>query len=571
MRIIDYYNYFATAAFIIACAVAVVLHIRKKKSGQEKALLNDRMSKVFFAFIVILASALRVLFLSEVPLGLQQDEASIGYEAYILANFGVDRNGYAWPVYPITWGCGGGSPLLIYLNVLSIKLFGTGIVKLRLIPAVLGVVTVILFYFTLRLIFEEKIFRNEISLFGAFFLTICPWHVILSRWSLDCNIMPFNVMLSAFLFMVGAKRRKTLAYVLSAVSFALCMYSYGSATIVVPVFLLIMCIYALVNKFINIKQLVISFAAFMIVFAPLLWFYAVNYLGFPEFVSEYFCVNKLTAARGGEAFISLDGSFLKTVIGNLKIMIKAVSVGDSSFTLVHSFPGYASLFEFTFPATLLGFIITVKEVFFDKKGNGIERLGSLVFIGLTLATAVLCMVIVPDISRMVTIFIPAIYFFTKGMLFVLEESGKLFSVLTGVIVLATILFCQKYFTEYNIYANSIFMPGYGDAMKRAYEIAGDENMIYSTYDGLSAPFMLALYYNNYDPHKFTDSVVYFDETAEFRIAESFGNFMFELPKNLEEELDEGAVVVLSSDELFDFEEAKNYNIDGFGAYWVLYR
>ena len=427
MRIIDYYNYFAAAIYFFVCAAALFLDLSGKgKIEEKKSFVGNRANWIIFSIILVISAFLRLYKLGEVPLGFQQDEASIGYDAYTLANYGIDRNGYAWPVYPITWGCGGGSPLLIYLNVISIKLFGTGIVKLRLIPALLGILTVLIFYFSLRIIFEKKSYINEASLLGMAFLAVCPWHIILSRWSLDSNIMPFNLMLSIYLFLLGAKKKSTVLFCFSAASFSVCMYSYGAATIVVPVFLLLICAYCLWKKILTVKQLVLSMIAFMVIFTPLLWFYAVNYLGVPEFISPYFCVNKMTAARTGEAFISFNSSFFRVAAGNIFLMIKAVTVGDDSFTLVHYYPGYASLYAFTFPVTFCGVVISLKELL--KKNSDEEKiyvLGNAIFVLLTVACMVLSVVIIPDISRLVMVFIPFIYFFIKGQIFVLKQSYKL--------------------------------------------------------------------------------------------------------------------------------------------------
>ncbi len=573
MRIIDYYNYFAAAIYFFVCAAALFLDLSGKgKIEEKKSFVGNRANWIIFSIILVISAFLRLYKLGEVPLGFQQDEASIGYDAYTLANYGIDRNGYAWPVYPITWGCGGGSPLLIYLNVISIKLFGTGIVKLRLIPALLGILTVLIFYFSLRIIFEKKSYINEASLLGMAFLAVCPWHIILSRWSLDSNIMPFNLMLSIYLFLLGAKKKSTVLFCFSAASFSVCMYSYGAATIVVPVFLLLLCAYCLWKKILTVKQLVLSMIAFMVIFTPLLWFYAVNYLGVPEFISPYFCVNKMTAARTGEAFISFNSSFFRVAAGNIFLMIKAVTVGDDSFTLVHYYPGYASLYAFTFPVTFCGVVISLKELL--KKNSDEEKiyvLGNAIFVLLTVACMVLSVVIIPDISRLVMVFIPFIYFFIKGQIFVLKQSYKLILILIALILLAAFSFNRDYFSDYNSYANSIFMPGYGDAISRAYEIAGDDKMIYSTYDGLSSPFMLALYYNEYDPNKFFTTVIYKDDKAEFRVAKSFGNFVFELPKDLNSEEYANSVFVLSSGDLSNLLHAEQYTVEGFGAYWVVYK
>ncbi len=573
MRLIDYYNYIATAAYILLGVAALCFYFKGKKKNSP--VIGGGVTVILFILIMLAASFLRLYKLDIVPLGLQQDEASIGYDAYALATYGIDRNGYNWPIYPITWGCGGGSPLLIYLNVISIKLFGTGIVKLRMIPAVCGILTVALFYFTLRLVFEGRRYKNELSLLGAAFLAISPWHVILSRWSLDSNIMPFNMMVAVYLFMLAVKKKSTLLYCFSAAAFSVCMYSYGAATIVVPIFLLLICIYCLSMKVLSFRQLLGAFATFLVIFSPLLLFYAINYLGLPEIVTDRFCFNKFTAARTGEAFISFDGNLPAKIAGNLKSMALAVSIGDEKHTLAHYLPGYASLFEFTFPVTIIGIIISLIDLFNVKRakeGNEfLYRAGNAVFLFLTFACVVLGIITIPDTNRMVMMFIPFIFFFVKGAGFILESSRVLFAILAGILLIGALSFTKDYFRDYNEWATSIYMPGYGNAIKRAYEIAGDERMIYSTYEGLSSPFMLALYYNNYDPHKFYTTVEYKDEKAEFRIARSFGNFRFELPGNEREKADLGDVFVVATSETGLFEGDDSLHTEEYGGYMVVYR
>jgi hypothetical protein len=324
----------------------------------------------------------------------------------------------------------------------------------------------------------------------------------------------------------------------------------------------------------DVKQLILSGVTFLVVFLPLLIFYGVNYLGLPEIVTDVICFNKFTAARTGEAFISFGNGFGATALSNLKSMLLAVSIGDDRHTLAHYYPGYATLFEFTFPITFIGFISALVTFFKGKRAKDADKVylvGNGIFLFITLACAVLEIVILPDISRMVMLFIPVIYFFVKGAAAILQGGKAFFIAVAALLLVGGASFTKDYFTDFNQWSISIFMPGYGDAIKRAYEIAGDERQIYSTYEGLSSPFMLALYYNEYDPHKFYTTVEYKDPTAEFRIARSFGNFVFELPGDENEKVMAGDVFVVATSEENLFVETEGLNVEEYGGYAVVYR
>ncbi len=576
MRIIDYYNYIATAAYVIIGAAAVVIFKKKKVKD-----ISDKAAYGLFALIMIIAAFLRLFLLGSVPCGLQQDEASIGYEAFALANYGVDRNGYAYPVHPLAFGSGGNSELMIYLNMISVKLFGTGVVKLRLLPAILGILTVFTFYFVLKEIFASPKFdgkRNILALTGTAFLAICPWHVILSRWSLDSNIMPFLQIVALYAFLVAIRKQTALSFALSAGLFAICMYGYGAGTMIIPMFIAIACIYALVKKVIDLKKLIISAATFLVIFLPLFLFYAVNYLGLPEIVTDYFCINKLTATRSGEVFLTLDGSLPGRLLNNIKILGLVLTVGNDNDMLCHFYPGYATLFEFSFPVIFLGLFLIFKDFCKGLKKEISDKddlqyyCKNAAFAAFLIANVILSVAVETDISRMVTLFIPLIYAFVRGFDFVLSRSAKLATVMEIIVIIAAMSFARDYFADFNKQVISIFMPDYGNAVARAYEIAGDDRQIYSTYDGLSAPFIVALYYTDYDPVKFNDTVVYADEHAMFRTAKSFGNFVFnDLPGDVMAPEYENTVFVVSSAEVSLFNDVSNYIVENMGAYSVVYQ
>ena len=557
MRIIDYINIIA----ILLCIAAVFMAVlgRKKVYGQS---FSGKKTYAILVVIVAVAAFLRLFRLGAVPYGLQQDEASLGYDAFCLATKGIDRNGYPFPIYPITWGCGGGSPLLIYINALVIKFFGTGVVKLRLIPAIFGIATVYLFFVTLR-----ENFGNKASLAGAAFLAVCPWHMILSRWSLDSNVMPFFMLLAMYLLMLGVKKNSTAILCLSSVVYSLCMYCYGSANIVIPIHLVLISLYLLIKKKISVKQLVLAVLSFILVFLPLLIFYAVNYLGVPEILTGVVSFNRFTASRTGEVFMSADEALIPHIWQNLKTLVKLMTVGDEADMTCHFIPGFSTLFKFTFPVTFLGIIISITDLI----GSKAEKYVNAIWLSMLLACVFLGMMIEIDISRMVMIFLPLIFFFVTGCGYIWRNAHKMSFVIGALVVVTSALFIRDYFGKFNGLNEQIFMPGYGEAVKRAYEIAGDDRPVYSTYEGLSAPFMLALYYTDYDPVKFYTTVEYKDANDEFRIARSFGNFYFgDIPENASKAEPEDTLYIVYDYELEQFSNDADYKIEDFGKYHVVY-
>lgn len=89
---------------------------------QNKVKKYDKYKWLLLA-ILILGFLCRLLFLKSMPGGLNQDEASIGYEAYSIMKFGTDRHGISYPVHLISWGSGQNA-LYAYLLIPFIKLMG---------------------------------------------------------------------------------------------------------------------------------------------------------------------------------------------------------------------------------------------------------------------------------------------------------------------------------------------------------------------------------------------------------------------------------------------------------------
>lgn len=578
MRIIDYYN--AVAILLETVLVFTALFCARKNrktppSGTSPSknphffsllqrmdqLLTGRLFRPAAALLLIFGAFLRMWNLTGLPDGLQQDEASIGYEAFCLAGYGIDRNGYHWPVYPITWGSGGGSPIMIYLNVLTTKLFGSRIFSIRMVPAFLGTLTLLLFFLLLN-----KAFGRRCALTGLAVLALTPWHIILSRWSLDSNTMPFWQLLALFALVQAIcagtaehSRRQTELYLLAAFFFGICLYSYGSANVVIPLTLLLVCIRLLRTKRIRIGQLAGCFAVFVITCFPLALFYAVNFFGVPEIAASWISFPKFTSSHFGSVFVAFDRTLPSTLLHNLKDLLLMLTVGIPGEVSWNAMPGYWTLYCFTFPVTFAGILFGRRTA--EKKTPAAQAANDV--LGAALLSALLfSLFIQQDINRDVLLFLPLVYWYVMGLRFLylamtkgaaLKEpetgsgasakaaSAKAASQAAALPALLSLVllfggfvsFARDYYGgEYNKVAASDFMPGYGDAMILATELAekkGEASTVYSTYDLVASPFMLTLYYNKCDPYEFMDTVVYKDPEAEFRVASSFGRYVFGLP------------------------------------------
>lgn len=135
--------------------------------------------------IFLVGFLLRLVCLGQIPAGIHQDEAYSGYEAYCLLQTGADSHGYVNPVYFISWGHGMNA-LYAYLTIPFIAVGGLNVITIRLPQAIIGCLTLPLFYGFLKRIQDRKL-----ALTGLCLLAFNPWHLMLSRWGLEANLVPF--------------------------------------------------------------------------------------------------------------------------------------------------------------------------------------------------------------------------------------------------------------------------------------------------------------------------------------------------------------------------------------------
>lgn len=172
------------------------------------------MARYTLIFIIILAAIFRLYRLSEVPPGVNRDEASIGYTAYSLMQTGKDEYGRQWPLSFESFG-DWKLPLYIYTTIPFVKIFGLNELAVRLPSALAGIASVAALYHLTKILFASEV----IALLSAASLALMPWHIHISRVESEAIVATLFVIIGSILFF-----RKKL--IVSAVFFAATYWTY---------------------------------------------------------------------------------------------------------------------------------------------------------------------------------------------------------------------------------------------------------------------------------------------------------------------------------------------------------
>ena len=221
--------------------------------------------------LILLGAVLQVLFfiLYLINGDVHVDEAMLVLNARSLAREGTDIFGQRMPVYFDTWLYGGQSSLATYLAAAFIRLFGNQIWIARLPLALTAFAGLFALKGLVRLLFPgQYTVQNTVLLLTA----IEPWRLYQSAWTLDCAYLPF-VLLFALYFLVHAVEKpkaRLLFYTLSMACFALGLYAYMAAAILIPVLLVILYLSLLIKKKMKFRYALWSVAILAVCALPFL-------------------------------------------------------------------------------------------------------------------------------------------------------------------------------------------------------------------------------------------------------------------------------------------------------------
>ncbi len=251
----------AWGLYLASLVLFVVAFYLWEGNGTQKPLLSrpDRKELILLAIICAIGAFLRFYQLPSIPFGLFFDEAANGLDAVRVIQQRV------YPVYfEANYGRGA---LFIYLLVLSFKLIGASVLAMRLVTAVLGVLTILAFYFLFR-----QLFGPGLGLVGAYLIATSRWHINFSRVVFDAVLLPLLAALSFYFLFKGLHSRRRTDFLWGGLALGLGLHTYAPFRLV-PIVIVLFLLYRVLTQrgFVRRNGLgvVILVVASFMVFAPL--------------------------------------------------------------------------------------------------------------------------------------------------------------------------------------------------------------------------------------------------------------------------------------------------------------
>jgi hypothetical protein len=479
----------------------------------------SKYEKHLFGLVLILTVIVRAVRFTGVPGGLNQDEASMGYDAWATAFHGIDRNGYSFPAYAVSWGSGQNT-LYMYITALFVRLFGLNVFSVRLTALLFGIAAPVILYLLVKKLSPGK---PHAALCAMALLAVSPWHIMLSRWALESNLLPCVFLIAVYLLVLAADkrcqkreahtplalRRQTLLYCAAAAVLALSMYAYATVCIVMPLFVCAVMVFLLRGKYISVKQGLFSAGVFLLVSLPLILFYIVNFFGLESIVTPFFSAPRLSAMRGTTAFDSIGDNFR----GLLRLLLV-----QYDGLLWNSLEKIGITYIYMTPFALVGIYAVIAE----RKTSPLK---GIMLIWFFCAVVLGCLINI-NTNRVNLIFIPLIWLISEGAVFICERLKPAKFIVAAAVLAGFAAFNISYFGEKHTKTiEQYFYKSYGEAVKYAAELD------VPVYLDPGVPYTLTLFYTKTDPREFVDTVVYTRPDWEFRPVESFGKYIFSMPDN----------------------------------------
>lgn len=456
--------------------------------------LSKYQHHLWLITILVIAALLRFIDLGINPPALNQDEAVNGYDAFVLGKTLRDHHGNFLPIMLQSFG-DWVSPVLTYLTIPFVKIFGLSVFSVRMVTALFSVASVWLFYLLLNRLFNNK----SLAVIGAFLLAISPWHITISRWAVPPSIVSFFLFLFLVTFFWALDKTKKdnqfRRYIIPGVIAGILVSTYPTQKLFTPLLVLIMGIIYLKK---DLKGLLFFWLSFGLTSSPVYLLTLIN----PIYNSRF---TDVSIFSGQNVFKGIISRYLEYFLP-----IFHFETGDTD--VMHQLPGIGNSYKFLLPFFYLGMVIcglaAIKKITIKKIDISTIRF---LFIWLLLFPLAASLteshyMLLRVIHGMPLVIVFSIFCCNYLWQFINEDFKKI--ILTVVLLLGIFNvfdFSKVYFNWYPKLSFKYFQYGLSQSFEFLKENQDKFDQVVIDHQ-INQPYIFYLFFNKFDPQKLDYSI-----------------------------------------------------------------
>ena len=477
--------------------------------------------------VFLLAVIIRSYRFGSIPSGVNRDEASIGYTAYLLLHTGQEEHQQFWPARFESFG-DWKQPGYIYLTMPLIWLFGLSAISVRLLSLTAGMVMIMVAYLLTNQLAGQP-YGRWAGVLAALLMALNPWHFHFSHLAVEALVSATWFYSGIYLLIMPTLRRQLLG--LGALLGS--MLTYHAALIVVPLWF-IWFVVSMRKKRVSwmVKLLWIAFGIITVIWLSQAWFSSerAKVTGTTIF--------SMTSAEKWQAIYQYrSGAVISKITNNQYLYWVKTFTSNYAKTWSPQFlffqggshphynvPGYGNFWIIEIILLSIGLIWVIKKR---------SRLGWWLLVALLLAPIPAAITKDGVHSTREIFMLPAIQILAAaGAMFLIKKSGstKKRAAVMLTIMLALLIqavpFYRYYWSDYPVLSDERF-SGYMKEVSLYTKNQLDKYpSIYVTYP-FESPYMFYAFYNQLNPKEFLESVSYFPtDQLGFKYAKSLGKIEY---------------------------------------------
>lgn len=421
-------------------------------------------TNILLCLIIVLSFLIRIWQLDKIPAGFFCDEASIGYNAYLILKTGRDEWGKKFPIFFKAFG-EYKSPLDIYFTIIPVAIFGLNEFSVRLTSVFFNTLSILIIF-----LIGKKIKNDEFGFLSALFFSISPWSIHFSRVNFELQVYLFFFLIS-FLFLIKfIKGKKEIFLFLASFLLAIASYSYFPARIFVPLFFLLSTGFLLFTKKIKLQEFILSFFTYTLICIPLIYYILIG-----QGLSRFYQVSLFNLKEIGP-IKKIALSYLLHFSPDF-LFIKGDAGMNGQFITRHSVLGFGQFYIWQAFFVIWGILNLI------KKRNYFFWLTLFILILYPFPSSI-TVDITPQATRSIIGLVPFTFLIVEGFYLFFEKikklKNKLFLLTINFIVILIISFSfysylKTYFNEYSLYSSDFWGWQYGPKEIMNYFVKNSKN------------------------------------------------------------------------------------------------